>query len=75
MSKNKDYVTVKEAVSILGTTRQSIHYLRSHNILKDVIQVHSRCILYNRAELLELKKQREQESDKPVQSVLTIKSN
>jgi len=51
----KDYVTVKEAVSILGTTRQSIHYLRKHNIIKDVIQVHATCIMYSRVELLNLK--------------------
>jgi hypothetical protein len=74
MEKNKDYVTVKEAVSILGTTRQSIFYLRNHNILKDVIQVHARCILYNRSELLQLKNKREQQAEKQVQSVLTIKS-
>ena len=58
--ENKNYVTVKQAVEILGTSRQSIHYLRKHGILKDVIQVHSTCFLYCELELLELKKTKSQ---------------
>ena len=37
--KKTDYVSVKEASTILGSTRQNIHYLRKHGILKDFIQV------------------------------------
>tara|TARA_R110000868_G_scaffold104320_1_gene287345 strand:- start:288 stop:473 length:186 start_codon:yes stop_codon:yes gene_type:complete len=58
--ENKNYVTVKEAVIILETTRQSVHYLRKHGILKDVIQVHATCFLYSELELLELKKNKSQ---------------
>ena len=54
--ENKNYVTVKEAIAILGTTRQSVHYLKKHGILKDIIQVHKTCFLYSEQELLELKK-------------------
>lgn len=56
----KDYVTVKEAVSILGTTRQNIHYLRKHNLIKDFVQVHATCIMYSRSELLTLKTLRDE---------------
>jgi len=58
--ENKKYVTVKEAIDILGTTRQSVHYLRKHGFLKDVIQVHTTCFLYCESELLELKKTKSQ---------------
>ena len=51
----KDYITVKEACTLLGTTRQNIFYLKKHNIIKDFIQVHPTCILYNRSELENLK--------------------
>ena len=51
----EDYVTVKQAVSILGTSRQNIFYLRKHNIIKDFIKVHATCFLYKKTELLNLK--------------------
>jgi len=51
----KNYVSVKEAVQILGTTRQNIHYLRKHNVIKDFIKVHTTCIMYSKSELLTLK--------------------
>jgi hypothetical protein len=50
-----DYVSVKQAVSILGTTRQNIFYLRKHNIIKDFIKVHTTCFLYSKSELINLK--------------------
>lgn len=53
--KKNDYVSVKEATTILGSTRQNIHYLRKHGILKDFIQVHATCIMYSKAELLTIK--------------------
>lgn len=56
----KDYISVKEAVSILGTTRQNIFYLKNHGIIKDFIRVHKTCVLYNRAELLKLAKEKKQ---------------
>ena len=58
----KDYVTVKEAVSILGTTRQNIHYLRKHNLIIDFVQVHATCIMYSHAELLRLKSLKKEKS-------------
>jgi flagellar biogenesis protein FliO len=51
----QDYITVKEACLLLGVTRQSIFYLRKHNIIKDSIQIHATCVLYNRNELITLK--------------------
>ena len=51
----KNYITVKEACLFLGVTRQSIFYLRKHKIIKDSIQVHATCILYNMDELTTLK--------------------
>lgn len=51
----KNYITVKEACLLLGVTRQSVFYLRKHNIIKDFIQVHATCILYNETELITLK--------------------
>lgn len=53
----KDYISVNEACNLLGTTRQNIFYLKRRNIIKDFIQVHATCILYNREELLTLKSQ------------------
>jgi hypothetical protein len=50
-----DYITVKQACTLLGTTRQNVFYLKKHNIIKDFIQVHATCILYNRTELETLK--------------------
>ena len=54
--ENKNYVTVKQATEILKTTRQSIHYLKKHGIIKDFIKVHATCFLYSESELFELKK-------------------
>ena len=51
----KNYISVKQACELLGVTRQSIFYLRKHKIIKDFIQVHSTCILYNENELTTLK--------------------
>jgi hypothetical protein len=51
----KNYITVKEACLLLGVTRQSVFYLRKHNIIKDFIQVHTTCILYSETELITLK--------------------
>ena len=51
----KNYITVKEACVLLGVTRQSIFYLRKHNIIKDSIQVHATCVLYSKSELITLK--------------------
>jgi hypothetical protein len=51
----KNYITVKEACLLLGVTRQSIFYLKKHKIIKDFIQVHATCILYNETELITLK--------------------
>lgn len=53
--KKTDYVSVKEALTILGSTRQNIHYLRKHGIIKDFIKVHATCIMYSKEELLILK--------------------
>jgi hypothetical protein len=50
-----DYVSVKEALEILGSTRQNIHYLRKHGIIKDFVQVHKTCFMYSKEELLNLK--------------------
>jgi DNA-binding transcriptional MerR regulator len=51
----KNYVSVKEAIEILGSTRQNIHYLKKHGILKDFIKVHATCYMYSKEELLNLK--------------------
>jgi hypothetical protein len=51
----QNYITVKEACLLLGVTRQSVFYLRKHNIIKDFIQVHATCILYSESELITLK--------------------
>ena len=51
----QNYVSVKEACILLGVTRQSIFYLRKHNIIKDFIQVHTTCVLYSKDELITLK--------------------
>lgn len=51
----KDYISVKEACTLLGTTRQNIFYLKKHNLIKDFIKVHATCILYSRTELENLK--------------------
>lgn len=51
----KDYITVKEACALLGTTRQNVFYLKKHKIIKDFITVHATCTLYSRTEILTLK--------------------
>jgi|APGre2960657444_1045066.scaffolds.fasta_scaffold408875_1 hypothetical protein len=51
----KNYISVKQACELLGVTRQNVFYLRKHNIIKDFIQVHATCILYNESELITLK--------------------
>lgn len=53
--KEQEYITVKEAINLLGTTRQNIFYLRKNKVLTDFKRVHATCILYSVAELLTLK--------------------
>lgn len=65
----KNYVSSKEAVSISGTTRQNLYYLRKHGILKDVIQVHANCFIYS-VEELESYKTREPNA-KPISTKLS----
>lgn len=55
--ENEKYVTVQQAIAILGVTRQSIHYLKKHHLLKDFKVIHSKCYLYSKDELLTLKSQ------------------
>lgn len=55
MESTSEYVSVQEAVKLLGTTRQNIFYLRKNKILTDFKVVHATCILYSRTELLILK--------------------